>query len=145
MNIDRSKSGFVTADGIHNLTPKEAADWCAQGAVILDIRQDYISQYKKFGVPNTAQIPLAELKEEFEVLSKDAWVIVADSSGLHSKEACLFLEQNGFLKVSNLAGGFVEWERDGMSVSTDTSERLTGSCACQLRARNRKKEEGSQG
>jgi rhodanese-related sulfurtransferase len=138
MSIDKSQWGFITADGIHNLTPREAADRCMEGAVILDIRQDYISQFKKFGVPNTAQIPLSQLKDEFEVLSKDAWVIVADSSGLHSKEACLFLEQNGFTQVSNLAGGFVEWERDGMPISVDTSERLTGSCACQLRARESK-------
>ncbi len=139
MSFDRSKSGFVTADGLHNLTPREAVDWCAQGAVILDIRQDYISQYKKFGVPNTAQIPFSQLEDELGVLSKDAWVIVADSSGLHSQEACLFLEQHGFTQVSNLAGGFVEWERDGMPISVDTSERLTGSCACQLRARDAKK------
>ena len=110
-----------------------------KGAVILDIRQDYISRYIKFCVPNTAQISLTQLKDEFEVMSKDAWIIVADSSGLHSKEACLFLEQNGFTQVSNLAGGFVEWERDRMPISVDTSERLTGSCACQLRARDVKR------
>jgi rhodanese-related sulfurtransferase len=139
MTTDKSQLGFITADGIHNLTPREAAEWCMKGAVILDIRQYYIGQYKKFGVPNTAQIPLSQLKDEFEVLSKDTWIIVADSSGLHSKEACLFLEQNGFTQVSNLAGGFVEWERDGMPISVNTSERLTGSCACQLRARDIKK------
>ncbi len=139
MNIDRTHTGFVTADGIHNLTPREAVDWCLKGAVILDIRQEYISQYKKFGVPNTAQIPLAQLKDEFEILSKEAWIIVADSTGLHSKEACLFLVKNGFPEVSNLAGGFVEWERDGMPISVDTTERLTGSCACQLRPREKKK------
>jgi len=137
MNIDRSKSGFITADGIHNLTPREALDWCAEGAVILDIREEYISQYKKFGVPNTAQIPLAQLKDEFGLLSNDAWIIVADTSGLHSKEACLFLEQKGFTQVSNLAGGLVEWERDGMPLVTDNKEKLTGSCACQLRARDK--------
>jgi rhodanese-related sulfurtransferase len=141
MAMNKSHTGFITADGIHNLTPREAAELCMIGAVILDIRQDYINQYKKFGVPNTAQIPLTRLKDEFGLLSKDAWIIVADSSGLHSKEACLFLEQKGFMQVSNLAGGFVEWERDGMPVSVDKSERLTGSCACQLRARDVKKPE----
>ncbi len=103
MSFDRLHTGFMTADGIHNLTPREAAECCLKGAVILDIRQDYISQFKKFGVPNTAQIPLVQLKDEIDVLSKDAWIIVADSSGLHSKEACLLLEQKGFTQVSNLA------------------------------------------
>ncbi len=141
MSLDRSHSGFVTADGIHNLSPREAFDWCANGAVILDVREEYISQYKKFGACLTIQIPFGRLEYEFAQLPKDKWIIVADSSGLHSKEACLLLEQKGFTQVSNLAGGFVEWERDGMPLLTDKSEQLSGSCACQLRAREKKGEE----
>jgi rhodanese-related sulfurtransferase len=143
MSTDRSQSGFVTADGIHNLSPREAADWCAQGAVILDVREEYISQYKKFGVPVTIQIPLGQLESQFGQLPKNKWIIVADSSGLHSKEACMLLEQNGFTQVSNLAGGLVEWERDGMPLVEDNSQKLSGSCACQLRARDAKGEENT--
>lgn len=141
MKLDRSQSGFVTADGIHNLSSHEAADWCAQGAVILDVREEYISQYKKFGVPVVIQIPLSRLESDWHRVPKDRWTIVADSSGLHSKEACVLLQQKGFTKVFNLAGGFVEWERDGMPLIEDDSQKLSGSCACQLRARDTKGEE----
>jgi hydroxyacylglutathione hydrolase len=141
MSTDRSQSGFVTAEGIHNLSPREAAKWCTEGAVILDVREEYISQFKKFGVPITIQIPLGRLNGEFDQLPKNEWIIVADSSGLHSKEACVLLQQNGFMQVSNLAGGFVEWERDGMPLIEDDSQKLSGSCACQLRARDTKGEE----
>jgi rhodanese-related sulfurtransferase len=135
--MDRSHKGFVTADGIHNLSPGEAVDWCAEGALILDVREEYISQFKKFDVPSVIQIPLGRLINEIAQLPRDKRIIVADSSGLHSKEACLFLHERGFTQVSNLAGGFVEWERDGMPFDTDKSQRLSGSCACQLRARDK--------
>ena len=137
MNTDRSHSGFVTADGIRNLSPREASENCAGGAIILDIREEYISQFKKFGVPVVIQIPLRRLEREYAQLPKDKWIIVADSSGLHSKEACLLLNQKGFTQVSNLAGGLVEWERDGLPLVVDKSEKLSGSCACQLRAREK--------
>jgi rhodanese-related sulfurtransferase len=138
MTIDRLHAGFVTADGVHNLSPREVLEWCEQGAVILDLRDEYINQFKKFDVPNIVQIPLDQLSDKLDQLPKDKLIIVADSSGLHSKEACRVLEQTGFTQVSNLAGGFVEWERDGMPLVTDKGERLSGSCACQLRARETK-------
>jgi rhodanese-related sulfurtransferase len=143
MNLDQSQSGFVTADGIHNLSPREASDWCAEGAVMLDVREEYISQYKKFGVPITIQIPFGRLNGEFDQLPKNEWIIVADSSGLHSKEVYVLLQQNGFTQVSNLAGGLVEWEKDGMPLVEDNSQKLTGSCACQLRTRSEKGEENT--
>lgn len=136
--MNQPEPGFLTAEGINNLSPREAAGWCVKDAVLLDIREEYISQFKKFGVPEMIQIPLSELKGKLGRLRKDAWIIVADSSGLHGREACLMLKEQGFGRVSNLAGGMVEWERDGMPLITDNSERLTGSCACQLRARDKK-------
>ncbi len=143
MNIDRSKSGFITADGIHNLSSREALDWCAEGAVILDVREEYISRYKKFGVPITIQIPFGRLTDEVDQLPIDKWIIVADSSGLRSTGAVLLLSEKGFAHVANLAGGLVEWEKDGMPLVEDNSEKLTGSCACQLRARGGKGKENN--
>ena len=137
MNTGDSRSGFVTADGIRNLSPREASEWCTKGAIILDVREEYISQFKKFSAPVVIWIPFSRLENECAQLPKEKPIIVADSSGLHSKEACFLLAQKGFAEVSNLAGGFVEWERDGMPVVVDTSEQLSGSCACQLRAREK--------
>ncbi len=137
MDLDVQRSGFITSDGIHNLSAREAAEWCAGGAVLLDIREEYISQFKRFGVPGAVQIPLSRLEAQSDRIPKDNWIIIADSSGLHSKEACLRLKAKGFAQISNLAGGLVEWERDGMPLVVDKSEKLSGSCACQLRARDK--------
>ena len=141
MNLDQSQSGLVMAEGIHNLAPREAADLCAHGAVILDIREEYVNQFKRFDVPVVIQIPFSRLSNEYRQLPTGRPVIVADSSGLRSSEAAILLKEKGFAQVANLAGGLVEWERDGMPLATDKTEQLSGSCACQLRAREKKREE----
>ncbi len=137
MNADVVHSGFVTADGIRNLSPREVSECCAGGAILLDVREQYINQFKKFSAPFVIQIPLRQLESEYAQLPKDKLIIVADSSGLHSKEAIAILKKEGFSQLANLAGGFIEWERDGMPFNADTSQKLSGSCACQLRARDK--------
>jgi len=50
-----------------------------------------------------------------------------------------FLLKKGFSNLANLAGGIVDWERDGLPLRIDRTEQLDGSCVCQLRPRNKKK------
>jgi rhodanese-related sulfurtransferase len=139
MDFNPTDAGFMTANGIHALSPREALAWCAEGAIILDVREEYVIEFKRFSVPETIQIPFSRFESAYEQLPKDKWIIVADSSGTISRQANIFLQQKGFTHLSNLAGGMVEWERDGMPLLVDNKEKLTGSCACQLRARERKK------
>lgn len=129
------KIGFYSSNGIHNLSPKEAFELSEQGAVILDIREEYMNLYKRFGVKNEIQISNSKLSSEFFKIPKDKTIIVADAASIYSRDACLFLLQNGFKDVKNLAGGIVEWERDGMPLILDNKEKLSGSCMCQLKPR----------
>ena len=57
----------------------------------------------------------------------------ADSAGINSKEVVFFLKRKGFESIANMAGGIIEWERDGIPVKINIKERLTGSCMCQLK------------
>ena len=139
--MEPTSVGFTTSQGIHNLSPREAVECCKNGAVLLDVREDYSSQFKQFAVPEVLQIPMSRLDKELQRVPKDKWIILADSAGLRSKEAYLLLREKGFPRISNLAGGLVEWERDGMPLFADTAERLSGSCACQLKPRERKQKE----
>ena len=45
----------------------------------------------------------------------------------------------GYDNVANMAGGIVDWERDGLPINTDVNYRLSGSCMCQLKAREKSK------
>jgi 3-mercaptopyruvate sulfurtransferase SseA len=49
------------------------------------------------------------------------------------------MKAHGYKNVANLAGGIVDWEKDGLPVSTDVTARLSGSCMCQLKLREGKR------
>ncbi len=121
---------------VGSYSPRDAQRKCGEGALLLDIREEYLNQFKRFDVPLVLQIPLSQLASQYHLLPTDRLIIVADSSGLHANEALLLLKEKGFRQLASLAGGLVEWERDGMPLVTDKHQQLSGSCACQLRARD---------
>jgi rhodanese-related sulfurtransferase len=125
--------------GILNLTPHQAHAWSMKGGVFIDVREDYMNRFKMFDVPEVIYCPFSILGETCEHLPKDKPMIFADAAGLHSKEAVLLLMEKGFAgRMANLAGGLVEWERDELPLIIDNTEKLSGSCMCQLRPRNKK-------
>ena len=121
-----------------SLSPTEAFELCSKGAILVDVREDYLNSFKMFGVEKLIYLPKSKLEENFQQLSHDEYLILADAAGLRSKEAVLFLLEKKYDKIANLAGGIIEWERDGLPMNIDISERLTGSCMCQLKPRDRK-------
>ena len=130
--------GFMSC-GIFNVTPGEAFELCGRGAVIVDVREVYLNNFKNFNVPEILFIPISRLMLEFSELPKDKYLIFADTVGLKSKEAVIFLSEKGFKTIANMAGGIVDWERDGLPLCTNAEERLSGSCMCQLKPREGKK------
>lgn len=132
------QQGFYSG-GFLNFTPKEAlCEVLENRATIVDVREVSLTGYKRFGVSAVVYLPYSQLGEACETLSRTEPLIVADSVGLRSHEAMVLLKERGFTNIANLAGGIVEWERDGLPLSIDRSEQLDGSCMCQLRPRNKK-------
>lgn len=132
--------GF-TSGGIKNVSPREALQLCQNGAVLLDVRHQELVAFKHFGVGNGILLPSFDIDKHVHELVPGLYYVVADSVGIHSKEACKLLMEKGFPHVANLAGGMVEWERDGMPVEIDVKERLSGSCTCQLKKREKPRDE----
>jgi rhodanese-related sulfurtransferase len=131
--------GFLSC-GILNVTPREAFELCWKGAVIVDVREEYLTNYKKFDVPEIFIIPISILENEYSKLPSAKNLIFADTVGLRSKEAVVFLKDKGFENIANMAGGIVDWERDGLPITTNIERRLTGSCMCQLKPREGRKD-----
>lgn len=130
--------GFLN-EGIRNLTPRQALSLCQKGAVLIDVREDYMNRFKMFDVPEVIFCPYSILEESLEELPSDRLLIFADAAGLHSREAVLLAMKKGMAdRIANLAGGLVEWERDEMPLRIDKGEKLSGSCMCQLRPREKK-------
>lgn len=139
MNPLFSNTGFFSGD-LFNVTPNQALALCQQGAVIIDVREAALSRFKMFGVPEVFYCPFSMLEETWEKLPKSKPLIFADAAGLHSKEAVVLLMKKGFSgEIANLAGGLIEWERDNLPLIIDRTEKLSGSCMCQLRPRDKQK------
>jgi rhodanese-related sulfurtransferase len=130
-----------TKPQIVSLTPKEALAYCKKGAIILDIRDEYLQAYKYFSTVKSVNISFEDLEEKLSSLSKSETYIVADSTGIKNRDACIMMLEKGFTNVFNLAGGFVEWERDGLPFTHDINERLSGECACMLKQRQKGRKE----
>jgi rhodanese-related sulfurtransferase len=118
--------------------PREAYQKCLEGSVMLDIRPEILCQYKAFDVPEVLYCPVENMEQYLDRLPDNRDIIVADSTGIHSREIIKLLIDNGFTRVYGLAGGMVEWERDGLPVLLDNQARLSGSCMCQLKFREKK-------
>jgi len=124
---------------IRHFSSHEAFDLLQSGeAVLLDIRDEYLQGFKFIDVPAVLQIPFGELAEKAANLPHEIFYICTDSAGINSKKAAQILIDAGFSEAGNLAGGLIDWERLGLPVCTDIKERLTGSCMCQLKRREKK-------
>lgn len=126
--------GIVSCE-ILNVSPGEAFELVKKGALLIDVREENLRGFKSFDVPGLILFPKSKIINEYGNLPVESCLIFADTVGLRSKEVVIFLKEKGFKKIANMAGGIVDWERDGLPVTIDISSRLTGSCMCQLKPR----------
>jgi rhodanese-related sulfurtransferase len=136
MKEDFSNLGFEI-DGLLHLTGKNALVCLQNGAIMVDVREDYEIAIKDFGVSGKILCPYTEFDKIYKTLPKDSALIMADCVGLHSKESAFKLLANGFTKVANLVGGIATWERDGLPMNSDV-ETMSGQCMCQIKSRKTK-------
>lgn len=140
MSDSASIRNTFLSGGIINITPKDAYSMAKDGnAIIVDVREQSFTAYKQFDVPTVIYSPISTLVDNMALNPNDVVVILADSTGIHSHEAFIILKDAGYGNIANLAGGIVEWERDGLPIKVDYMEQLDGSCTCQLKPRNRLK------
>ncbi|MEC5424875.1 rhodanese-like domain-containing protein [Virgibacillus sp. C22-A2] len=75
--------------------------------VVIDVRE---SEEVANGVIEGAKhIPLQSIPDVIEELDKSKHYVLVCRSGARSMKAASFLDEHGY-KVSNLAGGMLEWE-----------------------------------
>jgi rhodanese-related sulfurtransferase len=127
-------NGFI-AHGVLNLTPSESFNLYKKGAIIIDVREAYMNNFKMFNISKVLYLPLSELEKTYTQLPHDVPLIFADAVGLKSREGVVFMIEHGYDNVANMAGGIVDWEKDGLPLTTDITARLSGSCMCQLKPR----------
>jgi glyoxylase-like metal-dependent hydrolase (beta-lactamase superfamily II)/rhodanese-related sulfurtransferase len=85
-------------------------------ALILDVREadEFIGPLGHIG--GAKLIPLGELSARVGELEKDYPIVAVCRSGARSAQATIILQQAGFTKVANLAGGMLRWRSEGFPV-----------------------------
>jgi len=75
--------------------------------LILDVRQP--SEYGIGHIPKAMLVPLAEIKERVEQISKEKIIVTYSRSGYRSVAAAIALHQLGFRSLLHLDGGISRW------------------------------------
>ncbi len=97
---------FSCGDQSDDVNYKEMTD---NGAIIIDVRSE--SEFKKFSVDNSINIPLDNLNSIFgQIKDKNQVIITCCLSGKRSSKAKEILESNGYKNVFN-GGGWKELEK----------------------------------
>jgi rhodanese-related sulfurtransferase len=129
-NLFKNKGNII--NGAIHLSPKEAYEACKKGAIIIDVREEFMSHVKTFDVPEIKIFPLRKFKEQIELLPSGQYLIFADATGVKSKPALEYALEKGFTNISNMAGGLVAWERDGLPTLTYQRLRVSGRNKCEF-------------
>ena len=128
---------FFYTDGIPQVTPKQLIELVREGGTVVDLRPAFMRAWKQFDLSNVVWAEAASLEDlikEFPV--SKTFILSETSSSEKTRGIIRRLRGQGYYRVFNLAGGFLEWERGGFPVKEDKKSRLSGSCMCQLKPRN---------
>ena len=97
-----------SAKGIRTITTKELREAIKdKNKQFIDVRTP--GEYKGNHIREFKNIPLNQLSQKLNLLTKDKEVIVICQSGMRSAKASKILKQNGFDKVTNVRGGMSAW------------------------------------
>lgn len=117
---------------VTSLSPKQVLEQAKENAILVDIRPEFETRYRAFDVPRVIYLPYSDYREHFDVIPRDAFIIVADSAGVQNKTVARFLMDQGYTVVACLIGGMVEWDHYGLPLLKDLDNEMVGACACRL-------------
>lgn len=73
---------------------------------LIDVREPYEVEICEIG---GASIPMAEIPDNLDEISREVPVIVHCKSGARSSNIVAYLESQGFTNIFNLEGGIMAW------------------------------------
>jgi len=75
---------------------------------LLDVRQNW--EYEEFHIPGAQLIPLVELPDRLDEVSRSRPVIAYCAAGGRSMAASVLLEGQGYEDITNMVGGAMAWQ-----------------------------------
>lgn len=101
------RSMFPTK-GVRNITSAQLKNELNdKNKQFVDVRTS--GEYKGNHIRQFKNIPLHQLEQKINQLSKDKEIVVICQSGMRSNKACKLLKKQGFKQVTNVKGGMSAW------------------------------------
>ena len=106
--VPESKEEKALKNGIPQLSVKELKRRIDAGedVFVLDVREPYEYQIANIG---GKLIPQNDVPQRLAEIDRDREIVVQCRSGARSQRIAEFLQQSGYPKVANLAGGILAW------------------------------------
>lgn len=95
-----------TTDIQLELSPEQAAEKVADGAQLIDVRQDY--EWDAGHIDGAVHIPLEQLPAQVESIDREHPIVFQCRSGSRSALATQVFRESGF-EAFNLSGGLQAW------------------------------------
>lgn len=122
------------------LTPRVAFALLSRGALLVDLREAYETNYRVFDVPDAVYLPWSRFAEGVGALPRGRDLVFADAVGIYAAAAARAALAMGIPEppcgAACISGGIVEWEADGLPVRKDAEFELGGQCACKMKTRH---------
>jgi molybdopterin/thiamine biosynthesis adenylyltransferase/rhodanese-related sulfurtransferase len=100
------------------VTPRDAVDWQARGALLLDVREE---AERAAGVAAGAVgVALGDLAARIGDIEGDRSrrLLTICASGVRSQRAAVALRAMGYANVASVSGGFLRWAAEGLPLAT---------------------------
>ena len=78
--------------------------------LLLDVREP--DEFAAYRIEGAKLIPMRTIPARLHEIDRKTDVVMICRSGARSYHAGMFLKQNGFERVYNLAGGVIAWSQD---------------------------------
>jgi rhodanese-related sulfurtransferase len=99
---------FIPAKGVKNISTQELkGELKDKKKQFIDVRTQ--GEFNGYHIPGFKNVPLHQLAQKTEKLSKDKEVVVICQSGMRSQKASKILVKSGFKNVTNVKGGVSAW------------------------------------
>ena len=102
-------------NGVPELNVREAYERLSQSgsdAMLLDVRE--VWEYQPRRAQGAVNIPMSQLRTRTSEVPTDREVLVICEHGARSAQVVQFLKRLGYSRVTNVAGGTDQWEKQGL-------------------------------
>ncbi len=104
---------------VPSISSREAAAELATGLpaerpLLVDVRER--DEFASERVEGAALIPISEFVARFGELPKNRPLLMLCAAGSRSSSATMYLLQNGWTDVRNVAGGMIAWRQAGLPI-----------------------------